>query len=70
MQCPASTYLDRLPPQDEESLRSLRQESRKLVHQDMLDLVRLLYPYANTHTVHRGLDEDTFFLVSRYGQWV
>lgn len=69
-QCPASTYLDRLPPQDEESLRSLRQESRELVHQNMLDLVRLLYPYAHTHTVDRRLDEDTFFLVSRDGQWV
>lgn len=69
-QHPASTYIDRLPPQNEERLRSLRQEPRKLVHQDMLNLIRLLYPYAHTHAVHRRLDEDTFFLVSRHGQWV
>jgi len=69
-QCPASAYIDRLPPQDEERLRSLRQESRELVHQDMLDFIRLLDPYADSHTIHRRLDEDTFFLVSRHGQWV
>jgi hypothetical protein len=51
-QGPTSTYIDRLPPQDEERLRSLRQETRELVHQDVLDLIRLLYPYADTHTVH------------------
>jgi hypothetical protein len=69
-QGPASTYIDRLPPQDKERLRSLRQEPRKLVHQDMLDLIRLFYPYADTHTVHRRLNKDTFFLVSRYSQRV
>ena len=67
---PALTYLDRLPPQNEEGLRSLRQEARELVHQDMLDLVRLFYPYANAHAVDRGFNKDTFFLVSRNGQWV
>lgn len=47
-----STYIDRLPPQDEERLRSLGQEPRKLVYQDVLNLIRLLYPYADTHAVH------------------
>lgn len=64
------TYLDRLPPQNEERLRSLRQESRELVHQNVLNLVRLLYPYADAHTVDRGLDEDSLFLVSRHGKRV
>ena len=57
--CPAphayastSTYIDRLPPQDEEGLRSLGQEPRELVYQDVLDLIRLLYPYADAHAVH------------------
>ena len=47
-----STYIDRLPPQDEEGLRSLGQEPRELVYQDVLDLIRLLYPYADSHAVH------------------
>jgi hypothetical protein len=65
-----STYIDRLPPQDEERLRSLGQEPRELVYQNVLNLIRLLYPYADTHAVHRRLDEDTLLLVPRNGQWV
>jgi hypothetical protein len=44
-------YWYRFPPQDEESLCSLRQESRELVDQDMLYLICLLYPNAHAHAV-------------------
>lgn len=66
----AAAYIDRLPPQNEERLGSLRQEPRELVHEDVLDLVRLLYPYAHAHAVDRGLDEHALFLVSGHGQGV
>jgi hypothetical protein len=36
----------------------------------MLDLVRLLYPYADTDTVHTRLDEDLLILVACNSQWV
>jgi hypothetical protein len=64
------TCLDGLPPEDEEGLGSLGQESGKLVDQDVLDLVCLLdldaYPYA----VDAGLDEDTLVLVPGNDQGV
>lgn len=53
------------PPQYEKWLRSLRQESRKLVYQHMLNLICLFYSYADSHTVHTGLDEDLLILISR-----
>ena len=48
------TYRHRLPPQHEERLRSLCQESCELMHEDMLDLIRLFYPNANSYAIDRG----------------
>lgn len=56
--------LDGLPPQNEETLRPLRQESRELMDQDILDLISLLDPNANSHRVDAGLDKDSLILVS------
>ena len=67
---PESAYLDRFPPQDEESFRALRRESRELVNQDVFYFVRLLDLYADPHAVDAGLDQDPLVLVSRYGQGV
>lgn len=51
-QCLSSfSYLDRLPPQNKERFRSLRQKPRKLVHQNMLDLIRLLDFDTDTNRV-------------------
>jgi len=41
-------YLDRFPPQNEEALRSLCQESCEFVDQDVLDLVGLFYSDADS----------------------
>ena len=38
------------------------------MHQNIFDLIGLLYPYADAHTVHRGLNEHALFLVSGNGQ--
>jgi hypothetical protein len=65
-----TTHLNRLPPQHKESLRPLRQEPRKLMHQDMLNLVRLLDLDADAHTVDARFDEDTLVFVSRHGKGV
>jgi hypothetical protein len=58
------SYRHRFPPQYEECLRSLGQEPSELVHENMLDLVCLLYPYADPHTIDRWLDKDSLFLIS------
>jgi len=60
-----STNLDRFPPQDEERLGSLCQESCEFVDQNVLDLIGLLYPYADSHTVDTRLDEHPFILITR-----
>jgi hypothetical protein len=59
-----SAYRNRFPPQDKESLRSLRQETCELVDKDMLDLIGLLDLYADAHGVDTRLDEDALVLVS------
>lgn len=58
-----ASYLDWLPTQDKEGLRSLGQEPRELVHQDILNLVRLLYLDADANTVDAGLDEDSLVFI-------
>lgn len=62
------TDLDRLPPQDKERFGTLRQESRKLVDQDVLNLVGLLDLDADADRVDAGLDQDALVLVARNGQ--
>lgn len=57
------THLDRLSPQNQKVLGPLRQEPRKLVHQDMLNLIRLLDLDADADGVDARLDEDPFVLV-------
>jgi hypothetical protein len=61
---PSCSYRHSFSPQDEERLRSLGQEARELVHENMLDLIRLLYPYADSHAVDRWLNKYSLFLIS------
>lgn len=63
-------HLDWFPPQNKEALRPLRQKSRELVHQDMLDLICLLDPNAHTHAVDRWLNEDLLVLVAGDCEWI
>jgi hypothetical protein len=65
-----ATCLDGLPPEDEECLCSLRQETSKLVDQDVLNLVCLLDLDAYPHAVDAGLNEHSLVLVSRNDQGV
>lgn len=64
------THLDRFPPQNKKVLSSLRQEPRKLVHQDMLNLIRLLDLDADADRVDARLDEHSFILVPGHCQRV
>lgn len=57
--------LDWFPPQDEEGFCSLRQESGKLVDQDVLNFICLLNSDADAHTVYAGLNQDLFILIPR-----
>ena len=65
----SQAYRHRLSSQDEEGLCSLGQESRELVHEDVFNLVRLFYPYANPDAVDRRLNKNALFLVPRDGEW-
>lgn len=71
-QCPLSavhiTHLDRFPPQNEEALRPLLQESRELVNQDVFNLVGLLDLDADAHGVDRRLDQDALVFIAGDGQ--
>ena len=62
--------LDRFPPQYKERLRPLSKKPGKFMDQDMLDLVRLLYPYADSDTVDTWLDEDFLILITCNRQWI
>ena len=62
--------LDRFPPQNVERLGALCQESRKLVDQNMFDLIRLLDLDAYPHAVDTWFDVHPLILVSRYGERV
>jgi len=64
------TYLDRFPPQNEERLCSLGEETSKLVHQNMLNLVCLFYAYAHSDAIYARLYQDLLVLISRYCQRV
>jgi hypothetical protein len=64
------TYLNRLPPQDKKGLCALRQESRELVHKDMLNLIRLLDLDADSNAIDAGLDQDALVLISGDGERV
>jgi len=66
----SGTNLDRFPPQNEECLSSLCQEPREFVDKNVFDLIGLLYPYADSHTVDTWFDKHTFILVSRDGQGI
>lgn len=63
-------YLDRFPPENEESLRALGQEPSELVHEDVLDLIGLLDLDADADAVDARFDEDLLIVVSRHGQRV
>jgi hypothetical protein len=52
----SQTYLDWLPPQNKESLRSLRQKPGKFMHKNLLNVVCLLDLDANAHAVDAGFD--------------
>lgn len=64
---PQKLYLNSLPPQYEKSLRPLRQESRKLVHQYILNLIRLLDLDTDADAVHTWLDQNSFVFVAGDG---
>lgn len=68
MFAPGRPYLHRLPPQDEECFGSLSKKSCELVDEDVLDFIRLLDLYADSHAVDAGLNEDTLVLVARNSQ--
>ncbi len=61
-------YLDWLSTENEECFCTLGQESRKLMHKYVLNLIGLLNLDANTDAVDAGLNENTLVLVSRNGE--
>lgn len=63
-------YLYWFPSQNKECFRSLCQESRKLVDQNMFYFVCLFDFDADAHTVDAGLDEDTLILISCHRQGI
>lgn len=67
---PTKTNLNRLSPQNKEVLRPLCQEPRELVHQDMLNLIRLLDLDADTDRVDTGLNKDSLVLITGDSEWV
>lgn len=67
---PYWAYLDRFPPQNEESFCSLCQEARELVHQNVFYLIRLLDLYADPHAVDAWFYQDLLVLVAGHGKWV
>lgn len=62
--------LDCFPPQNKEGFRSLGQEASELVNQDILNLVCLLYSYADSYAVDTWLYEDLLVLIAGNCQWV
>ena len=65
-----SPDLDRFSPQDEERFRPLRQKARKLVNQDVFNLVCLLDLDRHPDAIHAGLHQDPLILVPRYCQGI
>src|SRR5437762_12376626 len=62
--------LHRLPPQYEKGLGALRQEPGELVHEDILNFIRLLDTDADADRVDGGFDQDPLVLVARDREWV
>jgi hypothetical protein len=59
-------YLDRFPPQYEESFSSLCEETRELVNQDMFYLICLFDLYADANRVDARFDENSLVVVARH----
>lgn len=57
-------YLYWLSAEDDKALCALGQETRKLMGQDPLDLIRLLNGNAETQRVDRSLDQNTLLVVT------
>jgi hypothetical protein len=64
------TNLDRFSSEDKKSLCPLRQEPRKFVYQNMLNLVCLLDLDADPDAVNARLNQDPLILVPRNSYWV
>ena len=64
------THLDSLSPKNEKRFRSLGQEPRELVYQNVLNLICLFDLYAETDAIHTGLDKNSLILVPRHHKWV
>lgn len=62
------TYLHRFPSKDKEGLRALGEKSGKLVHQNVLNLVCLLYAYADSDTVDAWFNEHLLIFVAGDGE--
>ncbi len=62
--------LDCFPPQDKEGLRSLGKKASELVNQYVLDLVCLLYSYADSYAVDTRLYEDLLVLITSDCEWI
>ena len=63
-------YLDWLSSENEECLRSLRQKSHKLVHQDVLNLIRLLDFDADSDGINAGFNQHLLVFISGNDQWI
>jgi hypothetical protein len=60
------SYLNRFSPQNEESFRTLGQESSELVNENMLNLIRLLNLDADADAVDARFDEYFLIVVACY----
>ena len=60
-----ASYLNRLPPQNKERFRALRQKTRELVNENMFYFIGLLDLYTDAYTIDTRFDEDLLVLVSR-----
>lgn len=65
-----STHRDGHAAKNNKVLGAHHHESRKLVAQDLLNLVGLLDRDGHADRVDRGLDEDLLSLVTRDHQWL
>lgn len=59
-----NSYLYRLPPQNNKSLRSLHKEASEFVRQDALDLIGLFNLDRETNAVDTRLNEHLFVFVA------
>lgn len=61
-------YLDGFPPQNEKGLGALGQEASELVDKNVLNLIGLLYPDADSDAVDAGFYQDALVFVAGYRQ--